>query len=140
MAICFIAIADGLAMLLPGPSSALGGATILVLGLAGLGFGLPRSLSPSGRTSSAILATRFGLLALPALCLPVAGLWLARTPEALTPWFAVAWFTVWSVCLVLSAFLPCPECSRPFGRRGLRLQIASSACAHCGANPRPNAA
>ena len=140
MAVCFVAIADGLAMLLPGASSSLGGAAILALGLAGLVFGLPRFMSSSGRAFSAILVTRFGLFALPVLGLPVAGLWFATTPAALSMWFAVAWFTVWAVCLVLSALLPCPECSHSFGRRGLRLQTRSSACAHCGANPRAHAA
>lgn len=139
MGVSFVLVADGLAMLFPGPSSSLGGAAILGLGLVGLVFGLPRVLSSSGRAFSSILAARFGLFALPVLCLPIAWLWFARTPDALSAWFAVAWFTVWAMCLVLSAFLPCPECSRSFGRRGLRLPIASSVCAHCGANPRAHA-
>lgn len=74
MAVCFVLIADGLAMLLPGPASAPGGAAIGGVGLGGLAFGLPRFLSASGRAFAAILATRFGLFALPALCGPVA--WL----------------------------------------------------------------
>lgn len=136
MAVSFVLIADGIAMLLPGPSSSLGGAAILALGLVGLVVGLPRFLSRSGRAFGAILATRFGLVALPVLSLPVAWLWYAATPDALSPWFAVAWFTVWAACLLLSAFLPCPACGRSFGRRGASLEVRSSACAHCGANPR----
>jgi hypothetical protein len=140
MAVCFVLIADGLAMLLPGPASSLGGAAILALGLAGLVFGLPRFLSRSGSAFSTILAARFGLFVLPVLCMPVAWLWSVTTPDALSAWFAVAWFSVWAVCLMLSAFLPCPHCSQPFGRRGLSFQLASSACAHCGANSRGRAA
>jgi hypothetical protein len=136
MAVCFVLIADGLAMLLPGPASALGGAAIGVVGLGGLAFGLPHFLSASGQAFAAILATRFGLFALPVLCGPVAWLWSVATPEALTAWFGVAWLTVWIACLVLSASLLCPACSQPFGRRGASLQLTSSACAHCGANPR----
>lgn len=140
MAVCFVLIADGIAMLLPGPSSSLGGAAILVAGLVGLVIALPRYLSPSGRAFSSILASRFGLVALPALCLPIAWLWFATNPEALSWWFAAAWAAVWLVCLLLTSTLPCPECGRPFGRRGLRLQLGSSVCAHCGANTRGNAA
>jgi len=139
MLVSFIAIADGLAMLLPGPSSGIGGAAILVLGVAWLSFGVPRFMSPSGRAFSAVLIARFGLFVVPPLSLPVAGLWLVATPAALSVWFAIAWFAVWAACLALSAFLPCPQCSQPFGRRGLRFEVASSACPHCGANPRGSA-
>ena len=103
------------------------------------GEALPRLLSPAGRPFGAALIARFGLFLLPPLSLPVAGLWLIATPSALSAWFAVAWFCVWVACLGLCAFLPCPECSEPFGRKGLRLQTASSACPHCGANPRGSA-
>ncbi|NNL65016.1 MAG: hypothetical protein HKP30_02120 [Myxococcales bacterium] len=140
MAVCFVSIADGIAMLLPGPASALGGGAILVAGLAGLVFALPRFLSPSGRVFSAILAARFGLFVLPVLFLPVAALWSVTSPDALSGWFVVAWAAVWSACLGFSALLPCPECGRPFGRRGWRFQLRSSACAHCGADPRGRAA
>jgi hypothetical protein len=140
MCTSFVLIADGVTMLLPGPTSALGGAALLALGLAGLVFGVPRFMSGSGRAFSAILATRFGLFALPVLSAPVAGLWLATSPDALSVWFAVGWLLVWAACAALSAFLPCPECGRPFGRRGLRFQATSSACAHCGADPRGHAA
>ena len=139
MAACFVLIADGVAMLLPGPSSSLGGATILVAGLAGLMFALPRSLSSSGRAFSSILAARLGLVALPVLCLPIASLWFFTSPDALSWWFAAAWAAVWSVSLGFSALLPCPECSQPFGRRGWSLQLRSSACAHCRADPRGGA-
>jgi hypothetical protein len=140
MAVSFVLIADGLAMLLPGPSSSLGGAGILAVGLSGLVFGLPRFMSRSGRAFSSTLAARFGLFALPVLCGPVAWLWLTTSPDALSGWFVVAWFIVWAVCVALSAFLPCPKCGRPFGRRGLRFQTTSSACPHCGANPRADTA
>ncbi len=140
MVVSFVMIADGLAMVLPGPSSALSGVAILLVGLAGLGFALPRFLSESGRAFSAILATRFGLFALPVLCLPIAWLWSVATPAALSWWFAVAWFAVWTACLALVAWLPCPHCNKPFGRRGPRLQLTSPACAHCGASPRGNSA
>jgi hypothetical protein len=139
MLVSFVMIADGLAMLLPGPSSAVGGAAILLLGLAWLTRGLPKLMSAPGRAFSAILISRFGLVALPILIVPVAGLWFVATPAALSAWFAVAWLTVWAVCLILSAVLPCPHCRLPFGRRGFRFQIASSACPHCGANPRASA-
>jgi hypothetical protein len=135
--VSFVMIADGLAMLLPGPSSAVGGAAILSLGLAWLVLGFPKLMSASGRSFSAILVSRFGLVTLPVLVLPVAGLWFVATPSALSEWFTVAWFAVWAVCLLLSAVLPCPQCRLPFGRRGLRFEIASSVCPHCGANPRP---
>ena len=140
MAVCFVLVADGIAMLLPGSSSAPGGAAILVVGLAGLKFALPKFLSPSGRAFSSILTTRFGLFVLPVLCLPIASLWFVNSPEALSWWFAFAWATVWSACLGFSALLPCPECTQPFGRRGLSLALTSSACVHCGANPRDRAA
>ncbi len=140
MAVCFVLTADGIAMLLPGPSSSLGGAAILAIGVAGLRVALPRFLSPSGRAFSSILAARFGLFVLPVLVLPIALLWYVTSPDALSWWFAVAWAAVWSVCLGFSASLPCPECSRPFGRRGWSLQLTSSACAHCGADPRGRAA
>ena len=136
MAVCFVLVADGIAMLLPGPSSALGGAAILALGLAGLVFALPRFLSPPGRPFSAILATRFGLFVLPVLCLPIAGVWHVTNPAALSGWFAVAWAAVWSACLGLTALLPCPACGGAFGRRGGRLQLRSSTCPHCGADAR----
>jgi hypothetical protein len=136
MATCFVLIADGLAMLLPGPASALGGAAIFVVGLGGLAFGLPRFLSASGQPFRTILAARFGLVALPVLCGPVAWLWSVSTPEALTLSFGVAWLSVWVACFALSAAWPCPVCRQPFGRRGASFQLASSACAHCGANPR----
>jgi hypothetical protein len=139
MAVCFVLIADGITMLLPGPASAFGGAAILVIGLAGLTFALPRFLSPSGRAFSTILATRFGLFVLPVLCAPIALLWFLRSPEALSWWFALAWASVWSACLGLSALLSCPACTHPFGRRGWRLALTSSACAHCGSNPRGRA-
>jgi len=129
-------IADGVAMLLPGPSSAIAGTAIVSAGVAGLVFALPRFLSPSGRAFSSILAARFGLFVLPVLCLPIAWLWFVTTPAALSWWFAVAWSAAWLVCLALSASLPCPECSHPFGRRGRSFRLTSSACAHCGANPR----
>ena len=136
MAICFVLVADGLAMLLPGPSSALGGLAILALGLAGLALGLPRLLSDSGRAFSTILVARFGIFVLPVLCLPIAWLWSVTTPAALSWWFAAAWAAVWAACMALSALLPCPRCGQPFGRRGVALRLASSACAHCGADPR----
>ena len=140
MAVCFVLIADGIAMLLPGPASALGGAAILVIGLAGLTFALPRFLSPSGRAFSSILATRFGLFVLPVLCVPIASLWFVTSPEALSWWFAFAWASVWSACLGFSALLPCPECAHPFGRRGWNLALRSAVCAHCGSKPRGRAA
>jgi len=136
MLISFIAVADGLAMLLPGPASPAGGAAILAAGAAWLVIGVPRCLSPSGREFSAALVTRFGLFALPALVLPIAGLWWIATPAALSVWFAVAWLSVWVVCVALSALLPCPRCGLPFGRQGLRFQTTSDACAHCGASAR----
>ncbi len=139
MAVCFVLVADGLAMLLPGPTSALGGAAILALGLSGLAFGLPRFLSPDGRAFSAILAARFGLVALPALCLPIAGLWFVTSPDALSGGFAAGWSMAWAACVALSAFLPCPRCSRSFGRRGWSLEVTSAACAHCGASARGDA-
>ncbi len=139
MAVCFVLIADGIAMLLPGSTSPLGGAAILALGLVGLLYVLPRSLSPSGRDFSAILSTRFGLFVLPVLCLPIAGLWLASNPLALTGWFAVAWLGVWLACLLLSSTLPCPACGRPFGRRGASPRLTSSTCAHCNADARGEA-
>jgi hypothetical protein len=140
MAVCFVLIADGFAMILPGPSSPLGGFAIAGVGLAGLVLALPRFLSPSGRAFSSILATRFGLVALPLLSVPIASLWFFTSPDALSWWFAVAWAAVWLGCLGLSASLPCPDCGQPFGRRGWSLRLRSSACAHCGANPRGGAA
>jgi hypothetical protein len=139
LAIGFIAVADGLAMLLPGPSSKLGGAILLVLGVAWLLLGVPRLLSVSGRAFTVNVVARFGLLVLPPLSVPVAGLWMVATPSALSAWFAVAWFTVWAVCVGFSAFFPCPSCGEPFGRSGSRFQTTSSACPHCGANPRASA-
>ncbi len=136
MAACFVLIADGVAMLLPGPSSSLGGAAILLLGFVGLVLGLPRFLSQTGRAFAGILASRFGLVVLPVLCLPIAWLWSLTSPEALSVWFAVAWLSVWVACLALTALLPCPRCSQPFGRRGTSFRLTSSACAHCGANAR----
>jgi hypothetical protein len=91
MAVCFVLIADGFAMLLPGPANSFGGAAILALGLAGLVFGLPRFLSRPGRVFSTILAARFGLFVLPVLSMPVAWLWFVTTPAALSGWFAIAW-------------------------------------------------
>lgn len=140
MAACFVLVADGLAMLLHGPTSALGGLAILVLGMAGLRFGLARVLTPRGRAFQGILASRFGLFVLPVLVLPIAWLWSVTSPDALTPWFGVAWLAVWLGCLGLSAWLPCPDCGGAFGRSGLRFQLTSSVCAHCGANPREGAA
>lgn len=136
MAVSFVLVADGLAMLLPGPSSALGGAALVAVGGCGLRFGLPRFLSPAGRPFGPILAARFGMFALPVLCAPIAWLWHVTSPEALTAGFAVAWLGVWTTCVALSASLPCPACGQPFGRRGLRLETTGAACAHCGANPR----
>ena len=132
----FVAVADGLAMLLPGPSSKPGGAAILLLGVAWWALGIPGVLSTSGRPFTAILIARFGLLVLPVLIIPVAGLWFVATPVALSRWFVVAWFSVWLLCALCSAFLPCPGCGQPFGRLGFRLQTRASACPHCGANPR----
>ncbi len=127
-------------MLLPGPSSALGGAVLLVVGSAWLGLGFPRLLSPEGRRFSAALVARFGLVIVPPLGLVVAGLWLVATPSALSVWFAVAWGAVWAVCVLLSAHLPCPSCGLPFGRRGWRFEVRSDACPHCGSSARSGTA
>ena len=123
-------------MMLPGPSSASGGAVLFGVGSAWLALGFPRLLSPEGRPLGSVLVARFGLFVVPPLSVPIAGLWHVATPEALSAWFLVAWAAVWLMCVVLSAFLPCPSCGQPFGRRGWRLQVASSACPHCGVNPR----
>ncbi|MDJ0788067.1 MAG: hypothetical protein QNK05_14755 [Myxococcota bacterium] len=136
MAIAFIAVADGLAMLLPGPSSTLGGSALVILGMAWLVVGVRWMLTPGGRPFAPVLVSRFGLFVLPVLCLPVALVWYVATPHALSIWFGVAWLVTWAACLVLSASLPCPRCGQPFGRSGARLQGRSSTCPHCGADPR----
>ena len=82
----YIALADGIAMLLPGPSGKLGGATITVLGFAWLAFGFPRLvLSPAASAHGPMLVSRFGLVLLPVLVGPVALGWWVATPQAPPP-------------------------------------------------------
>ncbi len=133
----YIALADGIAMLLPGPSGKLGGATITVLGFAWLAFGFRRLvLSPAASAHGPMLVSRFGLVLLPVLVGPVALGWWVATPQALSWWFAFAWLAVWLGCVALSATLQCPECNETFGRKGWRLELRSDACPHCGASAR----
>ena len=133
----YIALADGLAMLLPGPSSKLGGATITVLGFAWMAFGFPRLLLSSAASAHGpMLVSRFGVVLLPVLVGPVALGWLIATPHALSWWFAFAWLAVWLGCVALWATLRCPECNETFGRQGWRLELRSDACPHCGARAR----
>ena len=136
----FVMVGDGLAMSLPGPSSGAGGAALLGLGAVWLARVVPAQLSAAGRPFAANVIARFGMVIAPPLALVMACIWWLATPAALSIGFAVAWSGVWVVCLALSAFLPCPRCRRPYGRRGARLQTASSECPHCGANPRGPAA
>ncbi len=136
MALAFVLLGDGLAMLLPGPTSAVGGLALMLVGLMWLVLAMPRLLSTEGRPFTAILVARFGLLMVPPLGALMAGIWWLSTPEALSRWFAVAWGVVWAGCVGLSAVVRCPSCGHLFSRRGLRFEVASSSCPHCGANPR----
>lgn len=136
MLLGFVCVADGLAMMLPGPSGGLRGAGLALAGLAVLFAGLPKFMSAEGRPFSPVLVTRMGLVALPLICGPIAYGWHVATPAALNGWFAVAWAGVWGACLTATAFLPCPACGASFGRSGARIEIRSSRCAHCGVDAR----
>jgi len=135
VAAAFIAIADGLAMMLPGRSSLVGGVALFAGGSAWMWFGLPRFLARGARPFTAVGLSAVGVVLLPALYLPVRGLWLFATPAALTLWFTAAWMFVWLVCIGAVLALPCPACGRPFFRAGRSLGLRGLACSHCKASP-----
>lgn len=132
----FVALADGLAMLLPGPTSAAGGLALVLAAAGWLVLGVPRLLSPAGRPFAVVLVARLGLVAVPVLCGPVAAAWWLATPDALGGSFVLAWGAVFLVCVAATALWRCPRCGRPFGRAGPSLRLADSRCAHCGADAR----
>ncbi len=136
----FIAVADGLAMILPGTSSGAAGAVLLTMGSIWLLQGWPRLLRPAARPFARAALALLGAVIVPVLALPVAGLWWVATPSALTAWFAVAWSALWLVCAIAVLFVACPECSEPFFRKGLMPRIGPLVCAHCGKRPVPTAA
>ena len=132
----FIAIADGMAMILPGPSSKISGFALLCAGVVWLFAGAPRFLKPEAQPFAYIVLANLGLLLIPVLFLPVCGLWLIATPSALTVWFSVAWASLWFACLALAFLIPCPECGQRL--RGIRIsqRLRSPRCLNCGASPR----
>jgi hypothetical protein len=134
-AIGFVALADGLAMTLPGPSSGAGGAVLVAAGIAWLWLGLPRVLGPEARIYSTVVACKLGVLLVPLLFLPIRALWSATTPEALTVWFNVAWAVVFALAVAAAAVVPCPTCGSTFHRAGVRTQLTSMTCVHCRAGP-----
>jgi len=136
IALAFVCVADGVAMMLPGASGGLRGGAIALAGLAWLFGAVPRFMSREGRAFGPLLVTRMGLVLLPLLVGPVALLWWVATPEALNGWFAVAWALTFASCLAATALWPCPACGRGFGRAGGRLALRSSRCAHCGVDAR----
>lgn len=131
-----VAVADGLAMLLPGPSSKLGGSALVVAGIVWVVVGVPRLVPSVRRPYAAILVASTAAVAMPLLVLPIAGLWLVATPAALTVWFAVSWALLWTTSVVAIAVLPCPMCRSPYARSGLHLRPLARACLRCGGEAR----
>lgn len=127
-----IALADGLAMMLPGPSNGLGGAALVVGGTVWVLFGLPRLATPAERPFVPAVLAQLGLMLTPLLVLPVAALWLVATPLAFGVWFGVAWLSVWLCCLVAVCVVECPVCREPFHRTALLPRIGSFTCVRCG--------
>ena len=70
----FIAVADGLAMILPGETNTLGGLVLLMGGSLWFALGVPRFVRPEARPFYIAMLAILGSLLLPLLFLPVCGL------------------------------------------------------------------
>jgi hypothetical protein len=131
----YVAIADGLAMVVSAGTSALGGAALLLSGFAWFAFGMPRVARPVPARFVPIMLSSLGVLLLPVLFLPVCGLWLVATPSKLSVGFTVAWATC---CLVVFMLMPCPICGKQFNHSGGNIRVRPR-CANCGGGYRtPN--
>lgn len=98
----FIAVGDGLAMMLPGTSGGVRGAVLLAAGLAWLLIAVPRWMDTGSPRDAIRRIARLGLRLVPILAVALAVAWHLATPEALNPWFAVAWASLFFACLATS--------------------------------------
>ena len=133
----FVAVADGVAMMLPGPANSAAGAALVVAGALWLVAGLPRLARPAVRAFVPAQVTMVGVLVVPPLSVPIAGLWLVSSPSALSVWFGVAWAGLWFFFLSMLFVVKCPTCSAPFHRKGSLPRLRPpGACANCGDRPK----
>ena len=135
--VALVGLADGLAMLFPGPSSGVTGLFLTGASLGWLLLALPWLCRPAYRPYYGVVVSAFGVLVLPVLFFPVAIAWFVTSPSALSAWFVCAWVVVWSACFAILAFVKCPSCQQSYFRHRLRIRISTTGCAHCGVSPGP---
>ena len=110
--VALVGLADGLAMLFPGPSSGVTGLFLTGASLGWLLLALPWLCRPAYRPYYGVVVSAFGVLVLPVLFFPVAITWFVTSPSALSAWFVCAWVVVWSACFAILAFVKCPSCQQ----------------------------